>query len=524
MEQLSLKKPRVRIAPSPTGPLHIGTARTALFNYLFAKKYDGVFILRIEDTDRERSQQKWEEDIYQNLLWLGLKWDEGPKPENPKEDIGAFGPYHQSKRIEIYKKYLQKLINEGKAYYCFCTPEELEAKRQYFLSIGQPPRYDGTCRNLTKEEVEAKIRKGIPYVIRFKVPSKKLKFQDLIHGKIEVDTELLGDFVIAKSLEEPLYNFACVVDDFEMQITHVIRGEDHIPNTPKQILLQEALGFPHPKYAHLPLILGPDRSKLSKRHGSVSLSEYRKMGYLPEAIINFIALLGWNPGDNREFFDLYTLIEKFSLEKCQKSPAVFNLKKLIWFNGAYIRKRPLINLTKLCIPYLVEAGFIQPLYEENNSRQKAKEEIKNVYLVPETQEKISFEHLTKIVGLYQERLKILSEIVELTDFFFKKELNYPKELLKWKDSTEEEILRYLKRAEMLLNKISEKDWTKEKIAEIIIPEAEKIKEGDRGYLLWPFRVALTGKKASAGPFEIAEILGKEKTLQRIKKAQEILLQ
>ncbi|MCD6429147.1 glutamate--tRNA ligase, partial [bacterium] len=398
-------KPRVRIAPSPTGPFHIGTARTALFNYLFAKKHHGSFILRIEDTDKERSKPEWEKDIIDNLLWLGLKWDEGPEPNNPSKNLGEYGPYHQSKRIEIYRNYIQKLLDEGKAYYCFCTQEEIEAKKQYFMSIGQPPRYDGQCRSLTKEQVQEYINQGKPYVIRFKVPEKKVSFKDIIHGKIEVDAGLLGDFVVAKDINSPLYNLACVIDDFEMKITHVIRGEDHLSNTPKQILLQEALGLPRPKYAHLPLILGSDRSKLSKRHGSVSFSEYKKKGYLPEAMINFMVFLGWNPGDEREFFNLFDLVEEFSLEKCQKSPAIFNVQKLIWLNGHYIRKKPIKTLTKLCIPYLIEAELIQPIYEENRHLTETNNEIKDTFLITDTQEKISFGYLQKIVSIYQERLK-----------------------------------------------------------------------------------------------------------------------
>lgn len=522
------EKVRVRIAPSPTGPFHIGTARTALFNYLFAKKNEGSFILRIEDTDKERSKKEWEEDIVNCLLWLGLAWDEGPNPKNIEQEIGSFCPYHQSKRTEIYKKYLQELVNEGKAYYCFCSPEELEAKRQYFMSIGQPPRYDGKCRNLTQKELEENLKQGKPFVIRLKTPEKKLSFEDIIHGKIEVDAALLGDFVLAKSFEEPLYNFACVIDDYEMKITHIIRGEDHIPNTPKQILIQEALGLPRPKYAHLPLILGPDRSKLSKRHGDVAFSQYIKKGFLPEAMLNFMAFLGWNPGDEREFFNLYQLIEEFSLERCQKSPAIFNIQKLIWINGHYIRKKPAKTLTRLCIPYLVEAGFIKPLYEatmkliNNNHNHQSPEEIKDTYIVNETQEKISFNYIQKIVEIYQERLKYLSEVTELVDFFFKKELSYPKELLFWKEAREQETLKALKLLKSLLSKIKKEEWHKEKLTEIILPAAERFNEKNRGYLLWPLRVALSGKKASAGPFEIAEILGKEKTLERIEFAQNLI--
>jgi glutamyl-tRNA synthetase len=512
---------RVRFAPSPTGFLHIGAARTALFNFLFARKNNGVFILRIEDTDKERVKPEYEKDITESLRWLGMEWDEGP-------DVGGkYGPYRQSERGEIYKKYLEKLLEEGKAYYCFCTLEELEAERQYFLSIGQAPKYSGKCRNLPKELIEKYRKEGRPYVIRFKVPPKKVEFNDLIRGKIEFDMSLSGDFIIAKDFYSPLYNFACVVDDFEMKISHVIRAEEHISNTPKQILLQEALGFSRPFYAHIPLILGPDRSKLSKRHGATSILEYKKQGYLPEALVNFMAFLGWNPGENREFYSMASLIKEFSFERVQKSGAVFNIKKLDFLNGFYIRQKSPEKLTELCIPYFIESELIKPEFKEiEYPPAYGAKEIVPIYKILETGEEIDFENLKKIVEIYQQRLKKLSEISELTDFFFKKELKYEKELLKWKEMTEEEVLKAIDKLENLLIKID--DWKKEKLEEILMEEARKFSEsigrepGDRGYLLWPLRVALTGKEASAGPFEIAEILGKEKTIERIRRAKNLI--
>jgi glutamyl-tRNA synthetase len=513
---------RVRFAPSPTGFLHIGGARTALFNFLFARKNNGVFVLRIEDTDKERWKLEYEKDIIESLKWLGIEWDEGP-------DVGGdYGPYRQSERGEFYKKYLKKLLDEGKAYYCFCSPEELEAERQYFLSIGQPPRYSGKCRDLPKETLEKYLKEGKPCVIRFKVTPKKVEFEDLIRGKIEFDMSLSGDFVIAKDFYSPLYNFACVVDDFEMKISHVIRAEEHISNTPKQILIQEALGFPRPYYAHIPLILGPDRSKLSKRHGATSILEYKKQGYLPEALVNFMAFLGWNPGGDREFYSMASLIKEFSLEKVQKAGAVFNIKKLDFLNGFYIRQKSPERLTELCIPYLIEDGLITPEFRETQYPPAyGGKEIVTFYKITETGEEIHFETLKNIVEIYQQRLKKLSEISELADFFFKKELKYPKELLRWKDMKEEEVLKAIDNLENLLPKI--KDWTKENLEKVLMEEARKFAEsigreaGDRGYLLWPLRVVLTGKEASAPPFEIAEILGKEKTLERLKNAKEIII-
>lgn len=467
---------RVRFAPSPTGPLHMGGARTALFNYLFAKQKGGVFILRIEDTDKERSTLESEKDIIENLKWLGLNWDEGP--------------IRQSERTELYQKDLKKLLDQRKAYYCFCKEEELEAQRQDQMSRGEAPRYSGTCSNLTPQATEEKLKAGESAVIRFVAEPKKITFEDLIRGEVTFDTGLLGDFVIAKDLTNPLYNFTVVIDDAEMNITHVIRGEDHISNTPKQILLQEALGLSRPIYAHLPLLLAEDRTKLSKRHGDNSVARFRQEGYLPEAILNFLALLGWNPGDNREIFTLEELVKEFSFERIQKGGAVFNVKRLDWINGFYIRKLRIDALAELCKPYLKGVG------------------------------ESSFQMLQEIVLLYQERLKKLSEISELADFFFKGKLEYPKSLLIWKDNTEKNAAKALQIDETLLSDISNEEWNKEKISQVLLKKAEEI--GDKGYLLWPLRVSLTGKQASAGPFEVAAILGREKTLQRIKNAFELL--
>lgn len=463
------KEIRVRIAPSPTGHLHIGTARSALFNYLFAKKENGNFILRIENTDLERSDKKFEDDIVENLKWLGIQWDEF---------------YRQSDRIEIYSKYLEKLLTEDRAYRCFCSEEELEKERQGQISGGLPQIYSGKCGNLSESEIKENLAKGKKSIIRFKTPSQKIRFIDLIRGEVEFDSSLIGDFSIAKNLITPLYNFAVVIDDFEMKISHVIRGEDHLSNTPKQILLQEALNFPKPKYGHLPLILGADRSKMSKRHGSTSVAEYRKDGYLPSSLVNFMAFLGWNPGGEKEIYSMEELIKDFSLEKVQKGGAIFNIQRLDYLNGFYIRQKSLDELVKLCLPYL----------PQETDEQSAK----------------------KVISLYKERLKKLSEITDLTDFFLKDVLEYDKELLKWKDMTDGEVKEVLDKLYKILRDIKEEDWIKDKLEKILMPESDKTK--DRGRLLWPLRVALTGKKASAGPFEVAEALGKEKTLARIEQA------
>ena len=473
------EKIRVRFAPSPTGPLHIGGARTALFNYLFAKQHNGSFILRIEDTDKERSNQAWTDEIIKQLNWLGIQWSQPP-------DVGGkFGPYKQSQLSDIYKEYLEKLLAEKKAYYCFCVPEDLEAKRQDQISRGLAPKYDGTCKNLSEKIIESNIKEHKTSVIRFFIHDKKVKFHDAIRGEIEFDTGLLGDIVIAKNMDTPLFHFTVVVDDFLMEISHVIRGEDHLSNTPRQMLLQEALGFSHPTYAHIPLFLNTDKSKMSKRQGDVALKDYHDKGYLPEALINFMVLLGWNPGTQKEIFNLNELVKEFSLEKVQKSGAVFNLQKLDYLNGYYIREKSISSLTKLCLPYL------QPL---NTNQYNVKQ-------------------LEKIIEAYKARLKKLSDIKELTDFFFVEKLSYDKKVLTWKEMGDREVKESLETSVKILSNTEK--WDKKSLEELLVGAAEAFNTKNRGYLLWPLRVALSGKEASASPFEIAEILGKEKTLQRI---------
>ena len=320
------KEIRVRFAPSPTGLFHLGSGRTALFNWVYARKLGGKFILRIEDTDRERSKPEFEKGIYESLRWMGLDWDEGP-------DVGGeFGPYRQTERLHIYREYLEKLIKENWAYYCYCTKEELEEEREAMISQGLPAKYSGHCRNLT----EAPAGKT-PQLIRFKTPEMRVEFKDIIRGNVSFDSSLFGDIPLAKDLDTPLYNFAVVVDDELMHITHVIRGEDHVSNTPKQVLFQKALGFKELTYAHLPLILAADRSKLSKRYAETSLFEYEKQGYLSEAMVNFLILLGWHPKNDKEIFTIPELVEAFELERVQKAGAIFNEDKLLWINGEHIK-------------------------------------------------------------------------------------------------------------------------------------------------------------------------------------------
>ncbi|MBI4359186.1 MAG: glutamate--tRNA ligase [Candidatus Nealsonbacteria bacterium] len=519
IEDKTEKGVRTRFAPSPTGFLQLGNVRTALFAYLFARKNQGVFILRIEDTDKERSRPEYDQDILETLRWLGLNWDEGPEVD------GGLGPYRQSEKLGIYEKYLQRLLGEKKAFYCFCPEEELETFRQYQLSQGNAVVYSGKCRDLPEGAVQDNFRRGKKAIIRLKNNlGEKIVFDDLIRGRIEFDPGLIGDFSIAKGLKEPLYNFSCVIDDFDMKITHVVRGEDHVSNTPKQILLQRALGFPTPKYAHLSMILAPDRSKLSKRHGAVPAREYRQRGYLPEALINFLVLLGWHPEDEREIFSLKNLEKEFSLERVQKSGAVFNEQRLDWLNGFYLRNLSPQSLTEKCLPYLIEKGWLRvaaqsvpaqllPLPTEEKWREQE-------YEVGESRVVVNFDYLARIIALYQQRLKKISEIVELTDFFFQNKIVFSPELLRWKEMKDREIKESLSLAEKALAKVKPEDWQKPNLETVLLGVAEKI--GDRGKLLWPLRVALSGKEASASPFEIAEVLGQSKTLQRIKEAKVLL--
>ncbi len=431
-----------RFAPSPTGNLHIGGARTALFNYLFAKQNNGKFILRIDDTDIERSKPEYEEEIINGLKWLGLNWDEFCR---------------QSDRQDIYKRYIKKLLEEDNIY--ISENEEGESKS----------------------------------VIRFRNPNKKISFEDLIRGRIEFDTTDLGDFVIAKNEETPLYHFSSVIDDFELKISHVIRGEDHISNTPRQILIQEAIGAPRPQYAHLPLILAPDRSKLSKRHGDVSLGDYQKKGYLAEAVVNFLALLGWNPGTEKEIFNKKEeLIKEFSLRRIQKGGAIFNIDRLDWLNKQYIKKTPSEKLEKDLLDYLPE-----------NFKNSAKKNKKM---------------WGKIVDLEKERISKLSDIKEGIGYFFTEPVFSPS-LLIWKDSDKDKTRIHLEQLVKILCDIQEKEFTKDNVKNAIWDYAEK--QG-RGNTLWPFRVALTGLERSPEPFIIADILGKDQTIKRLKNAVEII--
>lgn len=456
---------RVRFAPSPTGSLHIGGARSALFNWLFAKSEGGHFILRIEDTDRERSTPESEADILDGLTWLGITWDEF---------------YRQSDRIGIYREYLKKLVDDGKAYYCFCSKEDLEAERQSMSANGLPPKYSGRCRTLSKEEVAKRLDAGRDHVIRFRVPEKEIAFRDIVRGSVKFDAALMGDIIIAKNLDEPLYNFAVVIDDALMAITHVIRGEEHLSNTPKQILLAEALGMEVPQFAHLPLILNSDRTKMSKRMSDVALHDYRAKGYLPEAIVNFIAFLGWHPREDKDVMSADELIKEFDLKRVQKAGAVFNVEKLDWLNSHYLGKLAPDALTKAAAMFVPESWHLTPA----------------------------------IMETVRNRIKKLSELPDLVRFYFELP-DYDTDLLRWKDMPLTQVALNLEGVKTVLDKTDEADYKRDVLEKRLAPLAP---EGNRGEMFWPLRVALSGAKTSPGPFEIMEALGKKESINRVEAA------
>ncbi|NOQ68378.1 glutamate--tRNA ligase [Patescibacteria group bacterium] len=499
-----MKKIRTRFAPSPTGYLHVGSLRTAFYNYLFAKHNNGDFILRIEDTDRSRYVEGSIENLVKILDFMGLDYNEGVFTDKDEKTFqkGNFGPYIQSERLEIYKKYVDELVKNDYAYFCFCSQERLDEMRKEQQAQKVAPMYDGKCRGLDKKEIQKLLDKKTPCVVRLKVPKDGFtEFDDLVYGKIKIENKTIDDQVLIKSDGYPTYHLANVVDDHLMKISHIIRGEEWLPSTPKHILLYKAFKWEVPKFVHLPLLLNPDKSKLSKRQGDIAVEDYLKKGYLPEALLNFILLLGWNPKTEEEIFSLDEMIKRFDLSGVNKTGAIFNTEKLDWINGAYIRCMPLEELTKLCIPYLIEAKII-------------KEVLSIEYQVLSTGEKISFEYLKKVVGLEQERMKKLSEIGELVEFIFVDKLEYDRDLLIWKKMSFENVKNNLELAYQELEKIDEEDFMKDNLEKVIrdLMEREGIKAGE---LLWPMRVALTGLKGSPGPFEVGEVLEKKKVLGRI---------
>ncbi len=493
---------RVRFAPSPTGELHIGGLRTALTDFLFARKNKGKFILRIEDTDRKRLVEGSVERIIQSLNWAGIEIDEGvilDKDRKLKEQ-GSYGPYIQSKRLKIYQQYVQQLLDEGKAYYCFCSAERLEKMRKEQLKKGEAPKYDRHCLSLSPEEIQSKIKRGEKYVVRFKIPEGKTTFTDLVYGKIEVDNATLDDQVILKSDAYPTYHLASVVDDHLMKITHVFRGAEWIASTPKHILLYQALGWEkeQPLFCHMPNILNKNRRKLSKREGSVSVQDFKKQGYPPEALINFIALLGWNPKTEQEIFTLDELIEQFDTAKMNRAGGIFDLDRLNWISAQHIKKMSLDKLYNYAKPFLEKKEFYQQWLKENSD------------LSSQEQEKF----IKKVLSVERERLEKFTQVGEENIFFFQKEVSFEIDEIRWKNQSDAELRENLEKALKTLENIDEKNWKKDEIERSLLATAGE----KRGDLLFPLRFVLTGQKRSPSPFEVAWVLGKKKTLQRIKKA------
>jgi glutamyl-tRNA synthetase len=464
---------RTRFAPSPTGFLHIGGVRTALYNYLFAKRNKGKFILRIEDTDIERSEQAYTQIILDGLKWLGLEWDEGP--------------FFQTKRLDLYKKALDKLIEKNLAYKCFCSPEELKQKRDYAIAQGRFSGYDGTCRNLDPAKVKEFQDRAKSFAFRLKTPDQgKIAFKDLIKGGIEVDAVTIGDFVLVKSSGIPAYNFACVVDDIDLEISHVIRGDDHVPNTPKQILLYNALEKEQPQFAHVPQVLGKDGKRLSKRTGAVSLDEYRKQGYLPEALRNYLVLIGWSTEDSQQIFGWDELIEKFDLGGCNVSAGIFDTEKLSWMNGKYLRKLPSRELAQRAVPWLEQAGLAGQ------------------------------DSITEAIELEKEKFFLLKDIPDRIGLLVKEEIEYDEEAVQKrlkKQGTKEILKGILDIFE------SAGEFTAPVLEDKIREYCEKSNLG-AGKVFHPVRVAVSGRMKGPGLFEMLQIIGKRRAIQRIKHAME----
>ncbi|MGG3916501.1 glutamate--tRNA ligase [Rossellomorea vietnamensis] len=478
------KEVRVRYAPSPTGHLHIGNARTALFNYLYARSTGGKFIIRIEDTDKKRNIEGGEESQLKYLQWLGIDWDESTdKP-------GEYGPYRQSERNHIYEQYLNELLESGQAYKCYCTEEELEAEREAQSASGQMPRYSGKCRNLTKEDQEKLAAEGRKPSIRFRVPAGKVySFNDIVKEDVSFESDGIGDFVIAKKDGTPTYNFAVAVDDYLMKITHVLRGEDHISNTPKQLMIFEALGWEAPVYGHMTLIVNESRKKLSKRDESIIqfIEQYEALGYLPEALFNFIALLGWSPKGEEELFSKEEFIEIFDPERLSTSSALFDNQKLTWMNNQYMKNLELAQVVELSLPHLISAGKL----DENMSDEQR-------------------EWASRVISLYQEQMSFGAEIVELSEMFFKTDLEYDEEA---KAVLEEEQVPEVLQA--FLNEIEALE--KYEAAEIKSSiKAVQKSTGHKGKKLFmPIRVAVTGQTHGPELPNAIELLGKDTVKHRL---------
>lgn len=475
--------PRVRFAPSPTGYLHIGGLRTALYNYLFAKSNNGKLVLRIEDTDRKRFVEGAVENLIDTLSWAGITFDEGP-------DIGGdFGPYLQSERLHIYKELVLKLISEKKAYYCFCSPERLEKLKEEQQKQKLPQaKYDKHCLHLSQSEIEEKLSSGVSYVIRLNVKeNQKVSFDDLIRETVEFDTNNIDDQVLLKSDGYPTYHLANVVDDHLMKITHVIRGEEWLSSTPKHIILYDYFEWEKPAFAHLPLLLNPDKSKLSKRQGDVAVEDYREKGYLKEALINFVALLGWNFGDDKEFYEMNELIEKFSLERVHKAGAVFNLEKLNWLNFEHLRRKTDTEVLKMLRTEIEKSEF-----KENN---------------------YCDDYLIKVIAAMKERVSFVKEYLTKSSYFFKAPETYEEQNLKkrWKEDSANLLSKLKENFEKLTNP------SKEDFEKALNETATELNVG-KGQIVHPLRIAVSGVGEGPGVYDIISIIGKDETIARINSA------
>ncbi len=475
---------RVRYAPSPTGHLHIGNARTALFNYLFARNQNGKFIIRIEDTDQKRNIEGGEESQLRYLKWLGIEWDESI-------DVGGeYGPYRQSERTEIYQKYTEELLEKGLAYHCYCTSEELEKEREEQQANSQMPRYSGKCRNLTAEQRAELEAEGREPSIRFRVPSnKEIKWNDIVKDEVSFESEGIGDFVIVKKDGTPTYNYAVAIDDYLMKMTHVLRGDDHISNTPKQILVYEALGWTPPVFGHMTLIVNENRRKLSKRDESIIqfIEQYKELGYLPEALFNFITMLGWSPVGEEEIFSKEQFIEIFDPARLSKSPALFDTSKLRWMNNQYMKQLDLDEVVALSVPHLVKAGKVE-----------------------EARDAETEQWVRDLVALYQEQMSFGAEIVELTEMFFKKEIDYSEEAKAV--LAEEQVPEVLKAFAEEISSLEEFSADEIKAATKAVQKAT----GQKGKKLFmPIRVATTGETHGPELPKAISLLGKETVLARL---------
>lgn len=473
---------RVRFAPSPTGYLHIGGARTALFNWLFARRQGGTFVLRIEDTDVERSSPEMVEAVLDGLRWLGLDWDEGPGVGGP------FQPYFQSQRLDRYRRVAERLVAEGRAYYCYCTPEELRAKRDAAEREGGAFRYDRTCEHLPLDEVTRREEAHVPRVVRVRVPDGVLQFDDLVRGSISVDAATLDDFIILRSDGHPTYHLTVVSDDVDMAITHVVRGDDHISNTPKQLLLYRGIGAPVPKFAHVPLILGSDKKRLSKRHGATSVVEYDRRGYLPEAMLNFLALLGWSPGGDRELFTREELVEVFDLSGISGGNAVFNPDKLDWFNQQYIARLTTEELATRVRPWFEAAG----LWDDQFSDMRR-------------------DWFLAVIDLLKPRVKRLEDLPIVGRFFFTDEIEYDPAAVK-KHLSGDAIAAQLQMLDSALADLPAFDAPTTEAVVRSLAEQAGLKAAA---LIHAVRVAVTGRTASPGLFEVLELIGRERVQARL---------